>query len=82
MGPTFPISWLRGTLTIHIAGDIPFGIQDVNEMRIVATTGGPRAALDARVTDLRIRANTVSQHARQSSEAVAQPLGAPPAGVG
>jgi|SRR5581483_6288089 len=32
---------------------------DVKDIRVVATTGGPKAALDVRVTDLRIRAESL-----------------------
>jgi hypothetical protein len=34
----------------------PFGAENVNEIRVIGTTGGPKAALDVRVTDWRIRA--------------------------
>ncbi len=36
--------------------NFPFGREDVREVRITGATGGDKAALDMRVTDLRIRA--------------------------
>jgi RNA polymerase sigma factor (sigma-70 family) len=49
----------------HVAGVFqcyrmqPFGKEDVREVRIVASTGGPHGELDARITDLRIRADDI-----------------------
>jgi hypothetical protein len=37
----------------------PFGSEDLRELRIIASTGGDSAALDVRVTDLRIRADGI-----------------------
>jgi hypothetical protein len=37
----------------------PFGTEDVKDVRVVASTGGPRAAFDVRVSDLRIRADSL-----------------------
>jgi serine/threonine protein kinase len=37
----------------------PFGTGDLEDIRIVGSTGGPRAALDVRVTDLRIKAESL-----------------------
>jgi hypothetical protein len=39
----------------------PFGTEDVSDVQIVGTTGGERANLDVRVTDLRIRAASLSR---------------------
>jgi serine/threonine protein kinase len=50
-GPDKPFRLLR---------EYPFGAEDVEDIRIVGSTGGPRAALDVRVTDLRIKAETLT----------------------
>jgi hypothetical protein len=38
----------------------PFSSDPVEDIRIVASTGGPKAALDARFTDLRVRADSLN----------------------
>jgi serine/threonine protein kinase len=38
-----------------------FSAEDLEDVRILASTGGPKAALDARVSDLRVRAVSLSQ---------------------
>jgi hypothetical protein len=38
----------------------PFGDDDLQDVRIAAATGGPEAALDVRVLDLRIRADSLT----------------------
>jgi hypothetical protein len=38
----------------------PFGTDDIRELQIVATTGGAKAKLDVRITDLRIEAAVLS----------------------
>src|SRR6185312_11899873 len=35
----------------------PFGEEDLKEIDLVGSTGGPQAALDIRFTDLRVRTN-------------------------
>jgi hypothetical protein len=37
----------------------PFGPEDIKQVRIVASTGGNKSVLDARVTDFRIRADSL-----------------------
>jgi len=51
----------------------PFSDQDVQDVLLVASTGGPDASFDVRVLDVRIRADSVS-----TSPAVAQPSGSSP----
>jgi hypothetical protein len=46
-----------------------FTPDDVKDIRIVATTGGPLAALDVRITDLRIRAESLPNLANQEKVA-------------
>ena len=55
---------------------------DVKDIRLVASTGGPLAALDVRITDLRIRAESLpnlpkQEAAEASQKAVAPAKGAP-----
>jgi hypothetical protein len=39
--------------------EYPLGTEDLKDIRLVGSTGGPKAALDVRVTDLRIRADSL-----------------------
>ena len=45
----------------RIVAKLPFSSDDVTEVRFVATTGGPKAALDVRITDLQIRADAIAK---------------------
>ncbi len=56
----------------------PFGAEDLAQVRIVANTGGEKAALDVRVTDFRIRADSIPD---MPGAAVAVPAAAPGPGA-
>jgi RNA polymerase sigma factor (sigma-70 family) len=47
---------------------IPFVNEDLKEVRIMASTGGPKASLDVRFTDLRIRAESLPNLPSTSSD--------------
>ncbi len=53
--------------------EYPFGDEDVNDVAIVAATGGPEAALDVRITDFMIRATSFPSTA--ADKVVAVPTG-------
>jgi serine/threonine protein kinase len=46
-----------------LLGQHPYGAEDVRHVRFGGITGGPKAALDFRITDLRIRATSVPEAA-------------------
>jgi hypothetical protein len=49
-----------------------FGGKDLKNVRVLASTGGPRASLDLRVTDLRIRAEAFPQASVPTAQPVTQ----------
>jgi RNA polymerase sigma factor (sigma-70 family) len=42
-----------------LLGQLPFGKEDVREIRLMASPGGPKASFEVRVTDLEIRAESL-----------------------
>jgi RNA polymerase sigma factor (sigma-70 family) len=68
---------LDGEFTL--LGQLPFGKDDVREVRLIASPGGPKASFEVRLTDLQIRAESL----RNLPDAAATGPGAnPPGGEG
>ncbi|HZZ79507.1 MAG TPA: hypothetical protein VFE62_13375, partial [Gemmataceae bacterium] len=57
-----------------------FGVKDLRHVRLVGVTGGPQAALDVLVTDVRIRADGFTKAGATPPPAPAAPPAPPPSG--
>src|SRR5262249_33762346 len=53
--------------TFTLLQQFPFSAADIEDVRLVASTGGPKAALDVRVSDLSIKAEAVQGAAEAAS---------------
>ena len=58
-----------------------FGVEELKDVRIIGSTGGPKASLDVRVTDLLIRAGSKSELSEVVSAAPTKPKGWMAAGL-
>lgn len=72
----------EGEPDFRLLQQLDFVEDDVKDIRLVASTGGPLAALDVRITDLRIRAEALPNlpklaAAERSPKVVAPPGGEP-----
>jgi hypothetical protein len=50
----------------------PFGDEDVHEIQIIGSTGGEKAFVDARLTDLRVRADSIPNAPLTANESAAR----------
>jgi RNA polymerase sigma factor (sigma-70 family) len=64
-----------------LLGQLPFGKEDVQEVRLMASPGGPKATFEARVTDLEIHADSL-RNLPEADAPAAAPGANPPGGEG